>query len=185
MTQMKDIERGLRSLSRALNGKDGPSKRRTDPDVVQRVHELASDGYNGAAIERVLSADPEYADRTPSLRTIQDIARDVPVSTEWWSVAGASAEEARLVLPVLADRVDQLKGHGLRGTVRLDKELAQWVAKVRAIAPDLPPREAYRLAWRYWASPSPELDQQLALRIAESREQHEAAPDESAASTEG
>jgi hypothetical protein len=42
--------------------------------------------------------------------------------------------------------------------------LAEWIAKVRAIEPNLPLRVAYRLAWRYWLNPSPELDAYLALK---------------------
>ena len=149
-------------------------RRRTDPEVVQRIRELAADGYTGPAIERLLSTD--YADRTPSLRTIQSIMREQPVTSEWWSVAEASVEEARLVLPVLADRIRYLNQahaaqqtrHGLvarpLGTVRLARDLAGWIAKVRAIEPTLPLREAYRLAWRYWMNPSPELDTYLATR---------------------
>lgn len=178
---MKQLDRNIRALSRALNRKPGPQHRRTNPDVIQRIRELAGDGYTGPAIERVLSGDPEYADRTPSLRTIQDIAREQPVHDEWWSVAEASPEEARLVLPVLAERIGYLHGvHHLRGTVRLAKGLGEWIARVRSIAPDLPLTEAYRTAWRYWSDPSPELDQAFALRIAQSREQDEPTPGESA-----
>lgn len=155
------------------------TQRRTDPDVLDRIRDLAADGYSGPAIERLLTADPEYADRTPSLRTIQSIARDTPTTSEWWSVAEASADEARLVLPVLADRIaylteaheKQRTRHGQHvaplGTVRLARDLAVWIAKVRSVGPDLPPREAYRLAWRYWSNPTPELDAELALRLAE------------------
>jgi len=144
-------------------------RRRTDPDVLERIRELASDGYGGPAIERLLTSTPEYADRTPSLRTIQSVARESPPTSEWWSVAEASAEEARLVLPVLADRIAHLaemEGVSIRklGTVRLARELAAWIAKVRAIEPSIPPREAYRLAWRYWSNPKPDLDQYLALK---------------------
>ena len=150
--------------------------RRTDPDIIQRIQELASDGYSGPAIERLLTSAAEYADRAPSLRTIQSVAREAPPTSEWWSVAEASAEEARLVLPVLADRIAYLQEahaaqrsrHGMRvigiGTVRLAKDLAVWIAKVRAIEPSIPPREAYRLAWRYWSNPKPDLDQYLALK---------------------
>jgi hypothetical protein len=151
-------------------------RRRTEPDVLDRIRELAADGYSGPAIERLLSVDEGYADRTPSLRTIQSVARETPVTSEWWSVADASAEEARLVLPVLADRIAYLKEaheaqrsrHGLHaaplGTVRLARDLATWIAKIRAIEPDLPLRDAYRLAWRYWSNPTPELDAYLALK---------------------
>jgi hypothetical protein len=145
-------------------------RRRTDPNVLQRIRELSSDGYTGPAIERMLTADAEYADRTPSLRTIQDVMREQPVTSEWWSVAEATPEEAALVLPVLADRITHLaemEGVSIRklGTVRLAKDLAGWIAKVRAIEPSIPPRDAYRLAWRYWLNPTPDLDQDLALRL--------------------
>lgn len=145
-------------------------RRRTDPEIVQRIRELASDGYTGPGIERLLSN--AYADRTPSLRTIQSVMHEAPVSSEWWSVAEASAEEARLILPVLADRIRHLaemEGVPIRklGTVRIARDLAQWIAKVRAIEPSLTPREAYRLAWKYWLNPTPELDAALALRLTE------------------
>lgn len=164
-TDMERIQKGFARFAKALNSTPREIRRRIDPDVIQRIHEMAGEGYTGPAIERVLSADPEYADRTPSLRTIQDVARDTPEVTEWWSVAEADPTEARLVLPVLAERTRYLRTlHHTTEPVRIARDLGRWIAKVRAIEPALPPREAYRLAWRYWVNPSPELDAYLALR---------------------
>lgn len=151
-------------------------QRRTEPDVIHRIQELAGSGYTGAAIERLLSVDPDYADRLPAIRTIQGIIRESGRSEEWWSVADASPDEARLVLPVLRWRARQLRSldaayrerHGgppLTGPVRLANGLAIWIAKVRAIAPRLALDAAYRLALRYWTNPSPDLDEELAQHI--------------------
>lgn len=151
------------------------TQRRTDPDVVARIRELAVTGHTGPSIERLLSADVAYADRAPSLRTIQGIMRETEAKpAEWWSVTDASPEEARLVLPVLAEQIRRratierayLERHGKRLTnsppesFRLHRELAQWIAKLRAIAPDYP--EIYSLAIRYWFGAGPEQDAKLA-----------------------
>ena len=153
-------------------------RRRTDPDVVQRIRELAVSGHTGPSIERLLSADPAYADLAPSLRTIQGIMREKVIEpAEWWSVADASPEEARLVLPVLASQIRRraqlerayFAKHGRRlsslpaGAFRLHRELAGWIARLRTIAPDMPVDDAYSLAIRYWFTPTPYLDAYLAL----------------------
>ena len=152
-------------------------RRRTDPDVVRRIRDLAGSGYSGPSIERLMSVDPDYADRLPSLRTIQDIMRESEPVTEWWSVTEASVEEARLVLPVLRERIDHLRKldaayrarHGQppakAQTVRIARELGAWIAKVRGVAPSLALDKAYKLALRYWMKPGPELDEELARHL--------------------
>lgn len=152
-------------------------RRRTDPEIVQRIRELAVTGHTGPSIERLLSVD--YADRTPSLRTIQGIMRERTAEpAEWWSVTEATAEEARLVLPILAEQIRRratleatyFEKHGRRisdlpvGALRIHRELAGWIAKLRTIAPELPLSDAYSLAIRYWfADDNPYLDAYLAL----------------------
>ena len=144
------------------------TQRRTEPDVVHRITELADAGYTGAAIERLLSADPDYADRLPSLRTIQSIIADSEPITEWWSVSQADPDEARLVLPVLLYRARHLREldptYG-NAPLRLAKGLAQWIAKVRGVTPSLAPDAAYKLALRYWMKPTPDLDEELARHL--------------------
>lgn len=149
---------------------------RIDPDIVGRIRELAVTGHTGPSIERLLSVD--YADHTPSLRTIQGIMRERTADpSEWWSVTTATAEEARLVLPVLAEQIRRRATietayeakHGRRitdlpaGALRIHRELAEWIAKLRTIAPDLPLSEVYSLAIRYWFGATPYLDAYLAL----------------------
>lgn len=154
--------------------------RRIDPEVVQRIRELSALGHHPAGIERHLSADEEFADRTPHVRTIQKVVRDITPAEprDWWSVTEATAEEARLVLPVLAEQIRRRANleaayearHGRRisdlpaGALRIHRELAAWIAKLRTIAPELPLSEAYSLAIRYWfADTNPYLDAYLAL----------------------
>ena len=145
-------------------------QRRTEPDVIHRIHELADLGYSGAAIERLLSADPDYADRLPSLRTVQDIIKDMwnTEEPEWWSVAQATPDEARLVLPVMLYRARYLRkldpDYNML-PLRLAKGLAHWIAKVRGVAINLTPSEAYKLALRYYINPTPDLDEELARRL--------------------
>jgi hypothetical protein len=143
-------------------------RRRTDPYIVGRITELSSAGYTGPRIERLLSADPDWADELPSLRTIQDIARKAEPTTEWWNMAEADLDEARAVLPVLLWRVNWLRrhepGYGNQA-LRIAKGLAKWIAKVRGIAPSLAPNEAYKLALRYWMKPTPDLDEELARAL--------------------
>lgn len=151
-------------------------RRRTDPDIVLRIRELAVSGHTGPSIERLLSA--EQPDLTPSLRTIQGIMRETEAKPdEWWSVAEASPEEARLVLPVLAAQIRRrgqveaayFAKHGRHlsqlpaGALRLHRELAEWIAKLRTIAPEMPDDDVYSLAIRYWFGSTPYLDAFLAL----------------------
>lgn len=153
-------------------------RRRTNPDVVLRIRELTWAGHTGPSIERLLSADPQYADSAPSLRTIQSIMRETEAKPdEWWSVAESSPQEARLVLPVLAAQIRRraeleqvyFAKHGRRlsplpaGALRLHRELAGWIAKLRTIEPEIPVNDAYSLAIRYWFGATPYLDAYLAL----------------------
>jgi hypothetical protein len=102
---------------------------------------------------------------------------------EWWTLAAADPDEARSVLPVLADLIRRaverdrlLEASGKprmragEGGVRIARALAHWIAHLRAIAPEMPVYTAYRMASRYWmaeagGAPTKFLDAAMALEI--------------------
>lgn len=120
-------------------------KRRQDPDVLRRIHEMAQDGWTGAAITRQL--EDEFGDRAPrSERTVQDIVRKAPrpaPPSKWWSIGEAPADEAAAVVPVLGELVRQ------RIADRISQDLGPMIAKLREVAPDMPAIPTFRMASRY------------------------------------
>jgi hypothetical protein len=79
--------------------------------MVARVQELAVEGLSGPEIRRSLEGDMEFADKRalPSVRTIQDLAREVarPADSTLWTLAAQAEDpdDAALVMPVLAELV--------------------------------------------------------------------------------
>ena len=147
----------------------------TPIDVVVEIHTLAAAGANAAQIERHLSAVPEFADRLPGLRTIQKFARQVKVGERTWSAMKAHPVEAHLVMPVLGE----LARRGI--VTSLAPAMAQWIASVRRIRPEIDLYDAFRFAVRYQSAtpaqmqeidvdlaqhPRPPIDRDFAERIA-------------------
>ncbi|MGE0541497.1 MAG: helix-turn-helix domain-containing protein [Dehalococcoidia bacterium] len=138
-------------------------KRYIDGDVQAAIEELAQDQptWTATQIYRQLEQREELRGRLPTVRTVQTIVKDVrPRDTSAaWSLAIAGPDEAAAVLPVLAAVVEST-----RGEVRtLTQREAGWIAKLRAVAADLPARETYRLARLFIAredrsEPSADLD---------------------------
>lgn len=122
--------------------------RRTDKDIVDAIHELASDGYRPADIHRRLNERFGQA-ATPVLRTVENIAREVTPhdTSEAWRLAAADPEAAAIVLPVLAELLDSSEDR-IQGVSRRE---AEWIVRLRGAVPDLPATDAYKLARDYLA----------------------------------
>jgi len=97
---------------------------------------------------RELTANPHFAGRVPSVKTIGRKAKTfrLPNPEERWSLAEADPEEAAVVLPVFAamakrDRVWRCQF--------VTKEEAQILVRITAAAPDLDPWVAYQVAEGY------------------------------------
>jgi hypothetical protein len=141
--------------------------RRIAPDILDRIAELTDKGIAATEIYKDLQGDERFANRLPySVRTIQNIVRDLTphlALDERWSVTQASPEEAAAVLPVLASVITETEGR----RQWLTRAEAQWIAKLRLVAPDLLPFETYRLARLYLLrternEPTDDLDTALA-----------------------
>ncbi|MBA3779736.1 MAG: hypothetical protein H0X16_10655 [Chloroflexi bacterium] len=124
--------------------------KRTRPEVRTRIRELYLEGNNAAQIQRKLDEEEHWADDVPALRTIQHLVRQMagPRDTSGdWSVTGADADEARLVLPVLAEVITRTRGRVKRFT----RKQGEWIAKLSRIDPNLPAWYVYDLAKAYIA----------------------------------
>jgi hypothetical protein len=145
-------------------------RRRIDPDVLQALTRTLLLGYSPSSTLRELERDERLSGRLPSLRTIEDMARELRPTdrSEAWGSVEAGAEEAALVLPVLGvvARAGQLTG--------FTRDTAHWVAQVRRIAPGLDAVDVLGFAIRYQRAAATgqggvAIDLDLALRLAAER----------------
>lgn len=122
------------------------TSRRTDPDVLAFVRELASKGYAPRRIFDRLGQTDRFSGRTPSLRTLYALIGEMtPTPGPGWRMAAADPDDAALILPVLGAvtrNSDGRIGHFTDAT-------AGWIARIRRVAPMLEPIAAYRWAVRY------------------------------------
>ncbi|MEW5989727.1 MAG: hypothetical protein AB1736_00070 [Chloroflexota bacterium] len=146
--------------------------RRTDPDIVGVIERLALEGWNAAQTLRHLEASVDYADRAPSLRTVQDIARRVTPRNqgERWAFDTSDPDDAGPVLDALAAVIERTGGL----VPRLTTEEAAWVARIaaarRGSSEDrpIPPITAWEcarlyVARRQFGQPTDSLDAFLAF----------------------
>jgi len=118
---------------------------RTDADVLDAIEDRLGRGRTPRQIYGELSANPHFAGRVPSVKTIGRKAKTFrpPNPEERWSLAEADPEEVAVVLPVFAamakrDRVWRCQF--------VTKEQAQVLVRITAAAPDLDPWVAYQVA---------------------------------------
>ena len=118
---------------------------RTDADVLEAIEDRLGRGRTPRQIYGELSANPHFAGRVPSVKTIGRKAKTFrpPNPEERWSLAEADPEEVAVVLPVFAamakrDRVWRCQF--------VTKEQAQVLVRITAAAPDLDPWVAYQVA---------------------------------------
>lgn len=107
----------------------------------------AVDDTPGISAKDIADRLADQFGEAPAPTTIRDWLRTgVLVVGDYWMVARASADEARLVLPAIAFLIT--KGRPLP---RLTITRAKWIAKLRAIDPDMPAGSAVVLARLYEA----------------------------------
>jgi hypothetical protein len=137
----------------AIDGKvtammrQGRPGKRTDPDVRERIEELALGGWGPSAIERDLLAS-DLASRAVSIRTIQTIVSAVlhPDDSGPWNSATAPPEQLTAVLPVLA----WLREHTVLSHLTVAEAGA--MALLAAYAPELPESSQFWIARRMVAA---------------------------------
>ncbi|TEU16580.1 MAG: hypothetical protein E3J25_02785 [Anaerolineales bacterium] len=73
----------------------------------------------------------------PSLRTVQNIVADLrpPKASDPWALAAADTDEAALVMPVWREVVEYTQWE----VSHLTKAEAEWIVKIRRVAPELYP----------------------------------------------
>jgi len=148
------------------------TRRRLPPQLQQAIRQLALTGLTPTEILRHLEARKgdleKWACAVPSLRSVERVvaamaAEDPSVP---WRLADADAlepEDRRVVLGALAELVQRSEG---RRTTLTNAE-ATWVARLYAVAPELPPWDLLRLAHEYLGrgkEPTDDLDVLLAFR---------------------
>lgn len=113
-----------------------------DEDVRTAIERLSRDGFTPKEIERRLAADEDFRARVPSDKTIQKYRRGVlaqlsAAAAAPWSPIDSTPAEVALILPVLAEVIER--------TARRDITVneAEWIVRIRTVAPDLPLWEAY------------------------------------------
>ena len=117
--------------------------RRTRPDIRSVALGLAKGGLQPAEIERLLHGT--YGPEAPERRTIQSIVSEARQSPDDpWTLDATDADDAALVLPVLRVLLERMEAEGKR--FRLTVPQAERIAWLRRAVPDIPLREAGRLA---------------------------------------
>lgn len=127
-----------------------PRERRTPTPVRNEIHRRAIEGELGTEIYAAMTnSESPFLLTCPSLRTVQDIAREVtpPDRSGVWRLGDAASEDASLVLPALAAVIERTAGR----TRSLSNGEAEWIARLTTAASDIPPWQAYSLARSYLA----------------------------------
>lgn len=122
-------------------------RRRVDWQVMRRIEEeaLAPVPLAGTAVHDKLVE--EFPDTYPSLRTTQLLLnewRATDGEERAWTLSDGDPEDAALVLPVIAALTRRDKES--RG---VSQQIAMWLVRVRTVAPDMPPLQAFNVAAYY------------------------------------
>jgi hypothetical protein len=149
-----------------------------DWQILQFVQKeaLAPVPLAGTEVHRKLQ--DEFPDSAVSLRTVQMLLsewRPPEGEEKAWTLADADPEDAALILPVLGELTRRDKG--ARG---VSQQIAQWLVRVRTIAPDMPLLSAFDVSAFYahaerTGGETAYLDTFLALEAWRSREAEEQA----------
>ena len=134
---------------------DGKARRRgrprTDIDITEEIEELTDRGYTATQIVKHLEGSDAFAERAPSLRTVQRIAsgrapEKGTLEGKFWNAASFSdAAEAKAVLAVLAAVIGETEGR----VTYLTQEEAKTIGVLRESAEGLSGWDLYRLAREY------------------------------------
>lgn len=128
-------------------------RRRFPDEVYQAIYRMVrEEGITNAAQihERLVKAFPDTA---PTDRTVRTIVRELlppDPSGEWRPGLDEDPEETARVLEVLA-RIAPAGPKGEAQWERPTRNLARWIAWVKAGWPDMPPMLAYAVATEFWA----------------------------------
>jgi hypothetical protein len=130
------------------------------------VEQFAALGDSAANIHRMLGSlglyeypNPDLSKRTIE-RMVSRISRDKLADASGpWSALDAP-EQARLVLDVAAYVFDMSEGQ-----VWITKDLAQWIARVRTVDPEIPPFFTFALARGYQSAKTNEESRKLDLEL--------------------
>jgi hypothetical protein len=127
------------------------TRRGWDGRLLRKVDGLALDGWAAAEILRELEEEVRSgsltADRVPGIRTIERWVKDTQPkdSSGRWRLSVVDAEDASFLLTVRAAVIS-----GTDGRVReLTVATVGWLRAIHAVAPDLEPWSAHRLARSY------------------------------------
>ena len=115
--------------------------------VLAKIEEYIDKGWGPTQIYTYLrdNINPPY--KAPSLRTIQDIVREKsgPDPSGRWALNDADPDEATLILPALADVIQETEGR----RAYLTRAQAELIGRIRRVAPELNGWAVYRLARLY------------------------------------
>jgi hypothetical protein len=124
-------------------------RRRFPVEIEQQIRSLYLEGSSAADISAALEGEAD----APSEKTIKRRLRELAAAegSEMWSVRNAKPEDLPLVFPVLAELISQTNGR-----VRsLTKARAEWIARIRRSAPDIPAWQALQLSSTYLSAYAP------------------------------
>ena len=115
--------------------------RYVDKATLDVIEDLAARGLGPTQIKNQLGDD------APSLRTIQDIVREKsgPDPSGRWGLNDADPDDAALILPALADIIQETEGR----RAYLTRAQAELIGRIRRVAPELNGWAVYRLARLY------------------------------------
>jgi hypothetical protein len=145
-------------------------RRQTTPEQERAMWAGFLEGRSGSQIHREMAVKGLLFPPHPNVnvRLVQSRLREMqqmtpPDESGPWSFAESNAEEARLILPVLAAVLEQPAGDG----ATISRDIAAWIVRIRTAAPTLPPWHAYGYAILYRAAAAHkqdtrELDRRLA-----------------------
>ena len=123
-----------------------PKRRRYIPrDVQEAIEERADGGYSPKQIEDELSQDADFADRLPTIRTIQNIVAERLREPDAWRIDAAPEVDPSAAFTVLSELIKLTSGR----VAQLSHIEACWITTLRHLRSDLPSWHVYRLAREY------------------------------------
>jgi hypothetical protein len=130
--------------------KSRPSRPRASTKLQDRIEELAiMTRWSAVEIHRRIHLDTNLSGETlPHWRTVQrrvKAARAPEDDQPEWSMENFSGEDARLIFDVLGARLQELNAP----VRKFSHETAQWIVRIREVAPDLDPSACYLIARLY------------------------------------
>lgn len=125
------------------------TKRRLSRKVLDKIEELANDGYAATQVLIELQKDRNLkGEYLPPLRTLQRIIRDdiIPQDPSGpWSLADSEGIDAPAILEVLAEVISHTEGR-VKSVTRNE---AKWIVSISRAVPDLPTWGVFTLARAY------------------------------------